>query len=330
MNSIIETEFYKFAKKIYEKDLAKISSKNLGMYEVPSNFYEHFIRNIRNYRHKLNKAVIESLQNGSIKFVILNDPLDIKNKNDTITIPYHFCTFLKKVNNNIVSYVDVSNKAEFYRDKKTSSRTVTDINIEELDFYAYAQMALLNLKLRELSKVINRTTLPKVTSEIYSLLTAICIDASYSISTNRANTDILRFLCAMYCLQVMFKIDTRTAKQIALSSRLVSKSDVLQNSINVRNDTLKMDNINELLSLITEEFNFIDKEKFSYRTLIYSFNRMFGPNSSLAVEHGFSFLNMILTARFNLRFYTDKAVNLKSERYSTLIENTISQLIYRG
>lgn len=323
MNSIRDTELFTPMNKVFK--LETTLSGNLEPYRVPKEYYSHFFVTFRNYRHSLAKYVLDNLKSERIIPIIFRDPIQPAEK---ITIPYPICTFLKMEEKTIVSYVDLSEQAKFFRDK-SNSRETTGLNIDELFFYSYCQTAALNLILKDYSAKILNTKIPKLVSELYSIMLTKCIDAKYSISINRTNTDILRYLCASYCLQHMFEMDSARASKMALDSKLLDKESVIQNSKVILREQFEMKTIMDFVNYIMVEFPTVKKGALPFRTLVLIYNKMYGYNTSFSLEHGFSFINMILTSRMQLKFFSDMYINKVADRYSREIEKSLADLIYR-
>ena len=137
----------------------------------------------------------------------------------------------------------------------------------------------------------------------------------------------MRFLCAIFFLRSVFQFDKNKSKEIADGLRLYDKAGIYHAHPEFNNpDILEINNILDLIKLIDDTFFKTSKKKLEYRNLVNMFTKYYGVNSLFAIEHGFSFINMCILSKTNIKLYNDRMIRDVSKAQITNIYDHIGEV----
>ena len=315
-STLIFTRLNESANNKLVESITKMNS-NIKEYMVPYDFYEHLIKGMRTYRYSMSRLVVKSAESKEIRPILLQDPL---NKN---TKPIILPTPLNVLGNGTNSFADTSLVAKFTRDH---DKRATAFDVNEIDLYTLLFGAFLDLNLTKYSNGLKRNNNFILQLALaYARMFTRCIDKTYPISgKDDGSYAISIYLAGVYAISTFFEMKPTEASSILLSKGIVDRNIVQSKCKAFRSNKLEFKNIEEFLELYNEEFSHIIKKgDLKLRTFVSMYQKMFGANSFFAIEHGSSFLRMILSPSIGL--YNDRMIDKSTVGPKDKIEEILSQ-----
>lgn len=308
MNKLSSTKIYGEIMTVMPSIKQKINVASLEKYVIDQSYYDWIFKPIQSKKYPLIRPTLKYAKEGRIKLFNMSDPKDMNDK--SILLPDYFSCFAFKSldNKETVSYVNSSKKIGYYRNKTTK-----EINgltrIDENSIYAFLQTGATSIILSENDEEItNNIKMVSLCAELYSTLYGSCIAVDYPISGDRDYYIILNFILACCFLQIQAEYPVDRAISIALKLKNVEQSVILSDCKSVRDSKLEMKNINDLIMVLENEFNFIRKGSISPRSIVSKSMTKYGSASFMSLEHFQSFLNMIQNAHLLSNMYNDKSI----------------------
>jgi len=292
-------------------------SQNVEKYAIEFEMYDFMVKGMRSYKYPLSKLIIKSALSKEIRPVLLQEPKDLKDKQ--IYIPSAI-TSIGSADGSF-GVVDISPRAKYTRDARGN---IESLKIKEVELYTYLQMAYIDAYLKRCAPVIDRsTTLIKNVATAYSRLFTKCIDKTYPIGANIDKYNVSIFLSAVFCIVVMFNRTIEDACNIVFSSGLCNRSEIESDCSLLKEDKLVFTNITEFLEIYNYEFSdYIKEGTLTLRMIVNIYVKMYGANSYFSLEHGATFLNMILSV--NIGLYNDKFI---SKSIKSQVDNINESLV---
>lgn len=148
------------------------------------------------------------------------------------------------------------------------------------------------------NKIRNNVKLLKSASLIYSRLTSKVIDKVYATNINKGDSDLVSFMFAKFFLiNMVGRIDNDSLNEIAYKSchNETDKNEIIQKSREF-DQSVAFTNIFALFKELNKHSSF---NKFSVRTFIENFTKMYGETTILAIDHLPSFFIMVFSAYVN-------------------------------
>ena len=341
MNSITSCKIFKSVDKLYNvTGNLKAINANIDKYIVPYKHYEFFVSSMKSNKRALARMVMDNLSKKNIVPILLEDPVNISDK--MIHFPHELMCFSMKKDGKIISCVNISSKARYARFGGSSE--IDYLNIKDTEFYGLMQSGLLFYAMTNYGSQLSiKIDFVRSTTEIYSYTLARIIDAIYPISGKTGGLDILQYICAIYCLQSMFGYDLETAKSYALTLKTIVKTSITSGACKFYNNssdkfdmrTTRVSEINGetiypidvLMQIIPYEFTFIDREEISYRNILSRYTDIYGSNALFAIEHLFTFLNMLQLGVLHVGLFSDSRVDRISGNYVPNLEKILATVI---
>jgi len=305
MNKLSTCELFTMVDSSFKGGLLNIikeAAESIDKYSVDYVIYDYMIKSMRTYKYPLSKHIVKAASKGEIRPLILADPKDGKDKQ--LFLPSAIATFSSS--DLKTGYVDISPRGGYNRDKLGRVET---LKIKEIDFYAYLNMAFLDLYLKKYSAIIDKsTTINKNIAIAYSRLFSRCIDRTYPISANPEKFEVSIFLSAVFSLVNFFGYTIEDAKNLVFSSGISKKSEIESDCKVLTQEKLQFTNLTEFLQVYGYEFSdYIKDGSLNIRMMVNLFQKMYGANSWFALEHSITFFNMILSVPIGL--YNDKYIS---------------------
>lgn len=341
MNPVNTTRNWEFINKVYSLQENVVNPAfSLEPYIVDYELYEFYPKLFKSFKYPLNKNIIAAIESQTVIPLLLGDPKDVGDK--MIAHGAVYPSFMRKRGKSIVSFVDISTKAKYARNKITKGIEALD-NITERDFYAFMQMGYLNKVFYDNANAFKyNLKFTKLVAEIYAYMMQKVISSVYPVTATVQDAEILTYLCAVFCFQNFFDYDMEKARESALSLKGVTKSNIVNNChyyLYEESDLLDMRSslqtkqpenekeriypIDKFVNILTLEFPYIKSGKVQTRTIFDRYMSMYGANSLLAVEHGFSFINMIMTATMRINLFTDLLIEKAAGSYVDNLQKII-------
>ena len=326
MNKLSSCELFKLVDDSFKNTIVKTIvdiSENISKYTIPFEMYDYLVKNMRSYKYTLSKLVVKSSLSQEIVPLILIDPKN--SKDNQIFLPSAIATICNKDGSK--GYVDLSPRAKYNRNEKGIAES---IKLKEIDLYTYLQMSFIDLYLKKQSGTVNGSAaLAKQTAVAFSRLFSRCIDRTYPISANTNRFNVSLFLSAVYCLVVFFERDIEDAKNIVFSSGISNRAEIESDCRVLINNKLNFTNLTEFLAVYGEEFeDYIKEGSLTLRYIVNMFTKMYGANSYFALEHGASFMNMILCIPIGI--YNDKFITKSIKAQTDKIEEILLTIFSSG
>lgn len=266
-----ESEIYKQLPIDINKITKTIKSEHLMNQDQLSDTFS-IIRNRINQASK--HEVINNLESG--KIILLNSK-DVKLPN--------FMPVLNIQNNsalvNITPYIK------------------SNLNINPNTLFGLAQAGLINIKIKEsANKIRNNVKLLISSSQIYSRLCTKVVDKLYATNINKKDSDLISYMFAKFFLiSIVGRNADESTEQIAYRScHNRTDFETIKEMENVFDGQSTMLNIFSLFEEFSKRQNF---SKFSARSFVENFTKMYGETSILAIDHLPSFFVMIFSAYVN-------------------------------
>jgi hypothetical protein len=321
MNSLNDTAIFKMALETFKTIKDFLKPTIIESFVIDPSYYDYYLKIFKGYKYPLAKAVVEYGEKSTVKLVNFGDPKNPE-KTKIFNMPSYFPPFIfPSKDNGLISYVNIAARSHYIRNKITNE--IETIKISERELYTFMQSATANLicytKRDELK---SNTKFIKLVAEIYSILLSRCIDKTYPLSADRDSYIILNFFCIIYCLQTMFGLSEESAIQYAYTIKIIDKA-VVETKCKTLDSDLTMKSIEDLNKAIENEFDYIRKGSIKYRNLILMYTKMYGQNSMFAVEHFFSFFNMIEMANMRIGMYNDMAIDQLAKTYVKDLETIL-------
>jgi hypothetical protein len=297
------------------------TSLNLDNYIVPQETYNHLLTLFKSYKYILAKNIYKSVELGINIPILFKEPINTKDK--MVMLPTSMTNFLKKYNNKLASFTDISTKASYSRDTVGVPEI---LKIHELTFYNYCQLGYLNyICYNNSDALIRNIKFIKSIAESFAILISKCISATFPIAAEINDYEKLIYISLCFAYQSFFGLDVEKAKAQALTFRRINKMNITTNckyySLNIAEIDMDFKNLKEVkdsngkmvklypidvfLSILKNEFNILKVGNIEYRNLSAKWTQMYGQNSILAIEHCFSFITMIKSACMKVGLYTD-------------------------
>lgn len=177
--------------------------------------------------------------------------------------------------------------------------TRSNLNINPNTLFGLCQSGLINIKIKkEPNKIRNNAKLLINASQIYSKLTTKVIDKLYATNINKKESDLVSYMFAKFFLvSIVGRTDNDSTDQIAYKScHNKTDFDLIKELENTFDGQKSMLNIFTLFDELTKYPNF---SKFSARSFVENFTKMYGETSILGIDHLPSFFTMIFSAYVN-------------------------------
>lgn len=175
----------------------------------------------------------------------------------------------------------------------------SNMNITPNTLFGLAQAGLINIKVKkEANKIRNNAKLLIYSSQIYSRLTSKVMDKLYATNINKNDSDLISYMLAKFFLvSIIGRTNDEVTEQIAYKS-CHNRTDfaLIKEMENKFDGHASMLNIFSLFKEFKKHPNF---NKFSSRSFIENFTKMYGETSILAIDHLPSFYTMIFSAYVN-------------------------------
>lgn len=304
MNKLSSCELFKLVDTSFKGTILKTIqsiSDNVDKYTVETDHYEFMVKAMRSYKYPLSRLIVKSALDKEIVPILLLDP---KNEKDgQIYLPSAITAISS--GNGAKGYVDLSSRAKYVRDPRGN---IQALKIKEIELYAYLQMSYLDIYLKRFSDVVDKSAnLSKNVAVAYSRLFSKCIDRTFPISANAERYNVSIFLSAVYCLVQFFGRNIEDAKNIVFSSGICNRTEIESDCKLLIDDKFEFSNLTEFLAAYAYEFSdYIKEGTLTLRLMVNMFVKMYGANSYFALEHGATFINMILCIPIGL--YNDKFI----------------------
>ena len=304
MNKLSSCQLFDFVNASFKGSIVKTIhniSDNIGKYTVESDKYDFMVKAMRSYKYPLSRLIVKSALDFEIRPMLLIEPKDLKDPQ----IPLPSAIGAISTSNGSMGFVDVSPRAKYVRDERGN---ILALKIKEIELYAYLQVAFIDTYLKKYSDIVDKSSsLAKNTAMAYSRLFSRCIDKTFPISANADRYAVSIFLSAVYCLVQFFGRSIEDAKNIVFSSGISNRVEIESDCRVLNDDKLKFTNLTEFLDVYAYEFSdYIKEGTLTLRLIVNLFVKMYGANSYFALEHGATFLNMILSVPIGL--YNDKFI----------------------
>jgi hypothetical protein len=88
-----------------------------------------------------------------------------------------------------------------------------------------------------------------------------------------------------------------------------------ETAIDKNNQKVQVFPIDKFIAILSNEFNFVKSGNLDYRLLIDRFTRMYGSNALMAVEHFYSFINMLECSNLKVGLFNDMMIDNVSSVY---------------
>ncbi len=323
MNSMSQTKIFEPVNKIFKLSESILNPMfSLEPYIVDFSMYDYLAKLYRGYKFPLAKETIRYIESQNVLPLLFGDPKETKTKK--IMFSSAIPGFLKQYKKSLVSFVDVSPKASFVRNKIT--KVPEFFKIEERSFYTFMQTGMLNKLFHEQANSFQyNAKFIKAVAEIYAFLLQKCISSVYPVTSTVSEAEILTYICAVYCLQNFFDLDIDKARATALTIKGIEKSNIANNchyylytsddKIDMRatlnqydtegNQKIKIYPLDIFVNILSAEFPYIKSGHMEARTLQERYTSMYGQNSLFAIEHFFSFFSMLISSTMRINMYSD-------------------------
>ncbi|WRM43434.1 hypothetical protein [Staphylococcus phage LY01] len=175
----------------------------------------------------------------------------------------------------------------------------SNMNINPNTLFGLAQAGLINIKVKKDSnKIRNNAKLLIYSSQIYSRLATKVMDKLYATNINKKDSDLISYMFAKFFLvSIIGRTNDDSTEQIAYKScHNRTDFDVIKDMESKFDGQSSMLNLFSLFKEFKKHPNF---NKFSSRSFIENFTKMYGETSILAIDHLPSFFTMIFSAYVN-------------------------------
>lgn len=305
MNKLSSCELFQMVDKSFKGSLIKTLqevSQNIDKYLIEMNMYDFIVKSMRSYKYPLSKMVVSATLKGEIRPLLLADPKDPKDKQ--IYLPSAIPSFSTMDGKH--GFVDISPRAGYDRNKL---KLPENLKVKEVELYTYLNMAFIDAYTKRHSGLIDRSNvIGKNTAIAYSRLFSRCIDRTYPISAKPEKFNISIFLSSVFCLVQFFNYKIEDAINFTFSTGISKRTDIESDCKVLREGKMDFNNLSSFIDIYSYEFEeYIKKNSLNIRTLVNLYQKMYGANSWFALEHGTTFLNMILCVPIGL--YNDKFIS---------------------
>ena len=325
MNSLSDCIVFQKLDKV-NKLTANLSGADIFKpYIVPPVLLERLMYSIRTYSYSLSKIIFNNIKNNKIRFVIFSDPYNTTDVPKVI--PFNVYSFMRAEGNNIISYVDVSMKGKFTRDK-SKEKVPVDLKLDSNEFYSYAQSGFLNNFLYEnKSKIMSNHKLLAKLAEAYAILMCRALDKHFAISSDISDYNIMMYITAAFFYQFHCGFNARKANTYTQALKIIDKGELMDRLPNVSQNGHIMSDIKKLLEFIAFAFKNKVRVKMDIRLLTSIYSQMYGRISILSMEHFFSFTNMLLSANIRSNMFNDSIIrSIVTPKNITEIEKMLGEL----
>lgn len=333
INRLTETKFFSFINKKYNytQTFQKINFNN---YKLPDDLIMDRLSSFKGYKYPFVDGVIDAVKTRKIIPCDFVTPSNNKNNDGDLFITKNFPRSIFSINGfnqnqQIITYADLSSKGKYLLNPQGSMvyYDIPDLTLYHILSAAYVQYCLITSP--ELS--LNKSLYTKI-AESYALIVSKIIDNMFPIiSTSNSGYDKVFFLCMVFCLQNMFKVDKESAMSTAIKSTFIANKEVVKNEcVYYQSDKDFMDNcdydkvfpLDNFCKIITEEYEFIEDGALKSETLSLFFNKRMNKNSIFCLDSGTSFINMLILGKASLGLYNDIIIKnyLKLANYDIVKE----------
>ena len=341
MNSLTTTKIYQKMDPIFKlTSIIKNENNKLNQYVIDREHYDYLIQIAKTFRFDLSKMVVKELESGNLKPIFLQDPKEFGGP--VIKYPTSISSILIPDTNkkgNIIGLFDVSTNGIYERNPATKEIISFTMNPER-SFYACAQRAFISRFVALGGLSLNTNILfVKLVSSIYARVFSVALSGQLGGSSKGDWMQRINYISLVFALQNFFGYDMEKARNYAFAFQSVDKAYIIENSKYYANFGLSNPNILDMsqqgidknfaintkdkkptsidifISIISKEFSDMRRDPLQYRGILDIFTRRYGSNSALAIEHGESFLNMVITSTLKTGFYNDLAVNQQTEPF---------------
>lgn len=323
MNALTSTRVFPLMNKLFNITQVLSSQTVIDEFTVDKEMYSNYVQNIKSFRFPLVKQIVNSLNNGTIRPILFADSKLEEDK--SLMFPTSITGFIRMNKNGPVSYMDVSSKGSYLRNKLT--KEIEFFKIDDRSFYCFMQMAFITMVLHKNSNSLSANQkFLKCICESYSYMLTRCISALYPVSANKADEEVLRYITKVFCLQNFFQMSQDNAKITAYNFQSTDKGVISNNcnyfiyydkikeqgdiydmsTVDTKNDLYPID---KYLNIISEEFTYIKNGKIKFRNVLNRYTSMYGQNSVLTLEHSSSFINMLLASTLKIGLYNDLMID---------------------
>lgn len=318
MNTLFNSKYFNKAATItnFVKNMSKVDL--IGDYKVPDELYKDKISSFKSFKIPFVKEVSDYLEKGYIIPLLLTESYKPNKSNSNLHVDLkipHSLFNLQSMNSEgkRIELVDLSYKGKYERN--TGDDQIVYFDIPDIMFFYMSLAGYVNLKISEKPEVLSNPAFYTKVSEAYSLILSKIIDNTYPVSAAK-DTDYnkLFFLCACFCLQMMFELPKSQAIEAALKMRLVvDKEAVRSDSLYINSNADFMANVDyktvypvdNFFTFLPKEYTYIDPKKISADLMIVKYNYRLTRNALFAMESLNSFLTMLIFAKGSLGIYND-------------------------
>ena len=316
INRLSDSKFFNFNNKKYNYNQT-FQKLKFDEYKLPDNVIMDRLSSFKGYKYPFVDGVIDAVKTRKIIPCDFSTPSYSKNTTGDIFINYKLPRSIFSLNGinqdkQIVTYTDLSSKGKYILtpQKEIAYYDIPDLILYHLLSAAYVQYNLITDPMLST----NKSLYTKV-AESYALIVSKIIDNMFPIiSTTNTGYDKVFFLCMVFCLQNMFGIEKEEAMSNALKSKFISNKDLLKNEcLYYQTNKNFMDNcdyntifpLDNFCRIITEEYEFIEKEAFKSETLNLFFTKRMNKTAIFCLESASEFINMLIFGKASLGLYND-------------------------
>lgn len=342
MNKLSSTHLYSAFSKVLK--IENLYNEGFGKYIVPKDLFSGKINEFSRYKYPLSKYTRDSIINGKIVPIILQDPYQYQPGLKTYnTFPLFYFPIPTAIKDgkpvDLIVYTDTSIRGGYSRDKV--SKIPQYYNIDVRDLYGLLQCAsvIRGIRLND-AKITNSANLHKMIAEIYGELLAKAIDGNRRWSPTGGLPEkiaLLKFLGIVFYFEQMVE----KPKDKAIETALVLFKSFDRSYIESTCYYLKDDNYNISAAPLTkkiskaEEFCAVLKMQFpeitdlTYPNLNRVYKEMYGDNALLCLEDFGYFITMLQMVHLSYGMFRDRLImsNYIVERLLNEILKTLAFLL---
>lgn len=308
MNKLSQTLVFNDVVKKYPQLKGVLNFDTLQNYSYDQEDYAHNYHAVSLKKYPLTPIILKLAKESKIRLFNFSDPKTSVLK--AVVVPSSLMGFAvtnPKDPREVISFINAVNRAAYQRIK--GSDEPTNLKLDELSLYAYLQMGAASYICKKYdADLTNSGQFAADVAEVYANMMSKVINIQYPISGDMKKYDVLKFLTALYCLQVMFGYESDRAISTAFLMKNIEKKDILLECQTLANEEVEMRTIMDLVTVIENEFSFIKKGSISFRSLATGFASTFGGTSLMAIEYSQYFINMLLCVSCGANLFNDKMI----------------------
>jgi hypothetical protein len=318
MRSLSETNIFEPVDKL--KNIRKVLKEtNYDDYIVDLKDYEYLIQVFKGYKYPLAKFVIQAAMKQTIKPILFGEAKD-SNK-PPIDFPFSFFCIQKGP----VVLADISPKAHYVRN--TISKEIIQLKMTDRELYAYLQSALIMQVLnKNAERLLMNGKFLKTIAEAYTVFVTRCLDKGYAVTADRAQGQALSYLVAIFFLTYVVRVPIEKAKLIAKTIRIFDMN-VITSYFGNLDHVPEMNTIDDFFNTLKATFPYLRSDSLKYRNFDFQFCKMYGQNAVFAIEHLFSFVNMLFMSNMRIGMFNDRMIDDVGSRYVDQLEEIIAEIL---